>query len=292
MDKKALVTKLVMIFIVLIVIIGFVSVKIGKEEEAKAGAKNLIGRAIDNLFDNVFEGREVGETITIANWNLQVFGDTKASNLELMQDYADIIDNYDIIFIQEIRDKDANSFDKLCALLPEYDCRISSRAGRSVSKEQYGIIYNKNIELNGIKDYNPDSIDRWERPPIRVSFASDEYRFSVYNIHVKPDDVQAELVYLENTISNDKGENLIVIGDLNADCSYYNEEKENEFDEWNWIIGNDEDTTVGSSECAYDRIIMNDDAYGEFVSRGILTDGITKEHSDHYLVWVEIEVEE
>jgi len=43
------------------------------------------------------------ETIKIANWNLQVFGQTKANNLGLMQIYSEIIEDYDIIFVQEIK---------------------------------------------------------------------------------------------------------------------------------------------------------------------------------------------
>ena len=47
-----------------------------------------------------------------------------------------------------------------------------------------------------------------------------------------------------------------------------------------------EDTTVSSTDCAYDRIIMNEDAFGEYY--GIDT-GITEDQSDYYLVWVELE---
>lgn len=83
------------------------------------------------------------DNIKIANWNLQAFGKTKSSNQELLQNYASILCNYDIIFVQEIRDKEQKAFPKLCNLLLEYNYIASSRAGRTQSKEQCGVIYKK-----------------------------------------------------------------------------------------------------------------------------------------------------
>ena len=45
------------------------------------------------------------KALTIATWNLQIFGVTKAANEELLQDYVSILDDFDIVFVQEIRDK-------------------------------------------------------------------------------------------------------------------------------------------------------------------------------------------
>ncbi len=54
--------------------------------------------------------------MTIANWNLQIFGDAKA---HLVPVYASIIDDYNITFVQEIRDADLSAFIQLCAALPD-----------------------------------------------------------------------------------------------------------------------------------------------------------------------------
>jgi len=228
------------------------------------------------------------QNIKIANWNLQIFGNTKASKPDLLDSYALIIDDYDIIFIQEIRNKDQTAFPKLCALLPDYDCSVSSRAGRTSSKEQYGIIYRDGIDLKELVDFNPDSQDRWERPPIEVTFGIDGYEIIVYNIHTKPTDAEQEIDYLEDIVKTNG--NVIVLGDLNADCSYYNNANEPDFENgWHWLIEDNEDTTVSSTDCAYDRIILNDDGYNKYLSDGIYTQ-ISNEESDHYLVWVELEV--
>ena len=227
-----------------------------------------------------------GETLTIAAWNLQIFGQSKASNYTLLNYYVNKIDDYDIVFIQEIRDKEGKAFDSLCRLLqPDYDCMISTRAGTTSSKEQYGLLYKSSLSFVEAVDYNPYLKKYFERPPLEVQFDLG-YPLKIYTIHVKPDTVQKELENLEDLMKDD--EYVMIIGDLNADCSYYNPDKEVEFDSWYWIIKDDEDTTVAKSDCAYDRIIVNEGMYSKIISYGI-DDPVTKDKSDHYLVWVEIE---
>ena len=230
------------------------------------------------------------QTVKIANWNLQVFGDTKESNQALMATYAEIIGQYDIIFVQEIRDADQSAFPKLCSLLSGYNCIVSSRAGRTQTKEQVGVIYHKGVFITSWKDFNPDAQDRWERPPIEITFDIEGYQLTAYNMHIDPDEVQKELYGLEQIVSSDG--NVIVLGDLNADCSYYKPAVEKEFDSWNWIIKDTADTTVSGTDCAYDRIIMNDDAQEELIVSGVITSKINTTVSDHYLVWIEMKTNE
>ncbi len=254
-------------------------------EDEEEDEEELTDDEIDETQETIIEPTPT--KIKIGNWNLQIFGNTKASNDDLMNTYSSIIDNYDIIFIQEIRNIDQTAFPKLCDLLPDYDCRASSRAGRSSSKEQYGVIYKKDIEIQSWNDFNPDSQDRWERPPLEVTFDIDGYELIVYNIHIKPSDVENEINYLEEVVEDNR--NVIVLGDLNLDCSY-DDGMNGDFEDWNYLIEDDEDTTVSSSDCAYDRIILNDDVYEKYEDDGIYTSGISEDVSDHYLVWVEIEV--
>lgn len=238
-----------------------------------------------SITGNVIKSFNNENGLKIANWNLQIFGISKASNDNLMNFYKEKINDYDIIFIQEIRDESGTAFKKLCSLLDGYECLISSRAGRTNSKEQYGVIYNNSIKVNYLKDYNPDLQNRWERPPIEVNFNLDEFNLTIFNIHIKPDDVKNELNYLEDIALNK--EYTMIIGDLNMDCSYYSAEIETEFDNWNWIINDKEDTTSGNSNCAYDRIIVSDLLKTKIIRYGIEKD-INKEQSDHYLVWTEL----
>lgn len=262
------------------------------EKESQDSEENLSEHGAEVEKQEVNESVKQPESVSppvdfkIANWNLQIFGDTKASKTEVMSFYANTLKSYDIAFVQEIRNSDSSAFDSLCSMLPDYNCKASSRAGRSTSKEQYGVIYKKGIGIIEFKDFNPDSLNRWERPPVEVIFNISGYILTAYNIHTKPSDVSNELSNLEQIVSNQG--NVVILGDLNADCSYYDHSKETQFSGWDWVLQDNEDTTLAASDCAYDRIIMNPEAYKEYVSKGIYTEGITTDISDHYLVWVEL----
>jgi hypothetical protein len=53
------------------------------------------------------------DQITIASWNIQVFGQSKASKPEVMRVISETISNYDIVAIQEIRDKSGTAIGDL-----------------------------------------------------------------------------------------------------------------------------------------------------------------------------------
>lgn len=81
------------------------------------------------------------ETIKIAAFNIQVYGKAKSDKPETMEHIVNIIENYDLVAIQEIRDIDAVTYSmkKLMDLLgSEWAYVISRRLGRTKSKEQYG----------------------------------------------------------------------------------------------------------------------------------------------------------
>jgi len=89
------------------------------------------------------------------------------------------------------------------------------------------------------------------------------------------------------SLVEDKG-NVIVMGDLNLDGSY-DDGMLGDFEEWNYLIEDDEDTTVSSTDCAFDRIIVNDNLIDDVVDDGI-DKSIVSGESDHYLIWVELEI--
>ncbi len=230
--------------------------------------------------------------ITIAAWNLQVFGTAKADNNTLIATYAEIIAKYDIVFIQEIRDESGAAFSKLCSMIPDYSCFTSSRAGRSSSKEEYGVIYkNDEVRLVSYTDFNPDPLDRWERPPLMVKIKTvnlNSSTISIYVLHSKPTDTVNEISNLESLIGN-TSEPIVILGDLNADCSYFDPNSNSTLKSWNWIVKDNDDTTVGKTDCAYDRIILNPAASAFYLSYGI-DKNITPDLSDHYLVWASLKL--
>ncbi len=220
-------------------------------------------------------------TIRIAAWNLQVFGQDKASNATLMASYAGIMKKYDIIVVQEIRDASGTAFPKLCSLMPGYGCNVSERTGRTSSKEQYGIIY-KNAELVKTTDLH-ELQEEFERPPFLATFKSGNWTFTLAALHAKPEDAGAEIANLEGQLLAASGD-LVVLGDLNADCSYYDRSRDPTFISWAWAVPDDADTTVSPGSCAYDRIIYNSGADANYLSYGI-DKSSNAWLSDHYLVY-------
>jgi hypothetical protein len=262
--------------------------------------RNNSNTGISAIKNNADKGSN--KSITIAAWNLQAFGESKAKNSSLLIGYSSIIKKYDIVFVQEIRDENGSAFANLCSLLSEYDCITSSRAGRTSIKEEYGVIVKKDkVSIVQFIDFNPDPLNRWERPPLLVEIKGSHSNSSIvwiYVLHAKPSDAANEVKKLEELVrsNNYNGlswnlSNLIILGDLNADCSFFDTNNKTVFLDWKWIIKDDEDTTTGKSNCAYDRILMNEPAYSKYLGYGI-DKNVTIEMSDHYLIWVNYSITE
>ncbi len=277
--NKTFIIIAVVLIVLLIILLTYAIIKINEKQAREKPIADFIP--------------DSNNTLTIMNWNIQVFGKTKWNNTGIREEILSIVPRADIIFIQEIRDKSGEVFQELCNQLNQsYNCNISSRAGRSSSKEQYGIIYKKEISIVSFHDYNPDQLDRWERPPIEITFNISNYIFKAVNIHTKPEDTLNELKHLETIyLSSSWQGNWLWLGDFNADCSYYNPASKSAFINNYWVIKDSDDTTVSKTNCAYDRIIMNDDMKKEYLKYGIYTN-IKQNTSDHYPVWIEINATE
>jgi deoxyribonuclease-1-like protein len=267
-------------------------------------------------------------TIKIASFNIQIFGKTKANKPDVMYIITDIIQQYDLVAIQEIRDKSGTAIEKLMTSLNQnddiYAIEISPRLGRSSSKEEYAFLYrmdsiefidsytfdddNDGNGINDIDDSNHD--DDFEREPFIGFFKSknSNFDFLIINNHIKPDDAEIEISMLpeviENAIDVFDEPDVILLGDLNADGSYYTEEDLDSIfpdDGYESIISDAWDTTIAKSDNTYDRIILTDYMLEDFTSAsGVhrfdleysFTDELTpKKVSDHYPVWAEFYVE-
>src|SRR6056297_464714 len=77
-------------------------VKIRNNDEVPLVNNPVVNNPVVNN-DNPVHEEPSDDYLSLANWNLQIFGVSKASDQELMNDYASIISDYDIVFIQEIR---------------------------------------------------------------------------------------------------------------------------------------------------------------------------------------------
>lgn len=247
------------------------------------------------------------EKLNILSFNIQVYGVTKASKPEVMEILADIIMQYDMVAIQEVRDSSGVSVPMLMKLLPPtYTYLLGPREGRSSSKEQYLFIWDSR-KFN-LLDYwaYPDMNDWFERNPLAVYFETynDGFDFVVINNHIAPREANIEIPHLLDVVNDVEAHftesDIIILGDMNADGHYFNEKAlQSTFPSYDILIPNNADTTVAPSENTYDRIIVTPSLREDYTGRwGVYYfDSIydfetltiePKEVSDHYPVWIEV----
>ncbi len=228
------------------------------------------------------------ENISIAAFNIQVFGQAKADKPEVMDILAKTIARYDIVAIEEIRDKDGTAVLELLDEVNEigdYSITVGPRLGRTSSKEQYAFFYRKGISLISNHTFN-DSNDLFHREPYIAEFLAGNRTLKIAVLHTDPDNATEEIIGFQDIAE----EGMILMGDLNADCSYF-DEGNSSLKKYDWLIGDNLDTTVKSTNCTYDRIIST----GNFtvIESGVfrfddeyeINQSLAEGVSDHYPVY-------
>src|SRR5262245_23550508 len=86
------------------------------------------------------------ETIRIAAFNIQVFGEAKLNDQPTMEAIVAILQNFDLVAIEEVRSVGQDVLPRLVAMLNasgkfQYDYAIGPRLGRTTSKEQYAFVF-------------------------------------------------------------------------------------------------------------------------------------------------------
>ncbi len=261
-----------------------------------------------NLEHRILTKQAENEKITIASFNIQVFGEKKRENPVVVQVLQDIVDDYDITAVQEVRDKTMTTIpfflSKLRESKKDFEVIASPRLGRTNSKEQYAFFYDKSkIQYLGESYVYPDTADYFEREPHLAYFKAGNFDFWLINIHIKPDDAVNEISHLADVLADldtrsPKERDYIILGDLNADGKYFNEDDSSHMMKdqlYYWVISNNADTTVANSDNTYDRIIFMKkhtltDFTGEWGVRKFdqefnLTFNQAKKVSDHYPIW-------
>jgi len=262
---------------------------------------------------DILPWREDVASIKKASFNIQVFGRSRADKPEVMATLAKIINEFDIVAIQEIRDSSGTAIDKLedevDALGIDYEYVIGPRLGRTSSKEQYAFMYrtDKIEPISNATYEDPDDI--FHREPFMAYFKikNNSFDFVLINIHTDPDEATREINSLTlaalkaRELFNDR--DIIILGDLNADCrrgdAYFDEEDFSSplrASDYIWLIPNEADTNIAESDCTYDRIIITRNAWEDFKGEwGVFLFDVlytldsedAKRVSDHYPVWAE-----
>jgi deoxyribonuclease-1-like protein len=175
-----------------------------------------------------------GTAIRIASFNIQVFGESKLDKPAVVETLAEIVRNFDVVAIQEVRAASQDAMlrfvEAVNAKGAKYDYVIGPRLGRTSSKEQYAYIFNAaTLELDRESVYTVnDPDDMLHREPLVAGFrvrgppAEEAFTFTLVNVHTDPDEVAAEIETLDDIFRavRDDGryeDDLIILGDFNAD---------------------------------------------------------------------------
>jgi endonuclease/exonuclease/phosphatase family metal-dependent hydrolase len=255
------------------------------------------------------------QTIRLATFNIQVFGESKLHDQEAMQSIAAILKNFDLIAIQEVRSTSQDILPQLVAMLNsdrkyQYDYAIGPRLGRSSSKEQYAFVFDTaSIEIDRYQLYTvEDPDDLLHREPLvgwfraRGPAPEQAFTFSLVTVHTDPDEVDQELDVLDDVffrVRDDpqrREDDVIMLGDLNAKAASLRQLGAVK-GLVKVVAGDTPTNTLGNAQ--YDNILFHDAATTEFTGRGGVLDFAKAYHlsleqaqrvSDHLPVWAEFSV--
>ncbi|HTU24315.1 MAG TPA: endonuclease/exonuclease/phosphatase family protein [Pirellulales bacterium] len=255
-----------------------------------------------------------GGTIRIGTFNIQVFGAAKLDKPAVMNVLADVIRQFDVVAIQEIRAKTDDVLPRFLDLINStgrhYDYLIGPRLGRSNSKEQYAFIYDTaSIEADRTALYTvADPDDLLHREPLVAWFrvrgppAEQAFTFTLADIHTDPDETSQELDALAGVfrVVRDDGrheDDIIVLGDLNVDDAHLG--RLGQLSGISAAISGMPTNTRGTKQ--YDNLIFSKVATTEYTGRSGVFDLIRQYNlttddalqvSDHMPVWAEFSIYE
>ncbi|XP_048189248.1 deoxyribonuclease-1 [Perognathus longimembris pacificus] len=266
--------------------------------------------------------QQAAVSLRIAAFNIQTFGETKMSNDTLSRYIVKILSRYDIALVQEVRDTYLAAVGKLLDELNQdvpdtYRYVVSEPLGRSSYKEQYLFVYRPD-QVTVLDSYyyddgcEPCGNDTFSREPAIVRFSSpftSVSEFAIVPLHAAPTEAVTEIdalydVYLD--VQQKWGlKDVMLMGDFNAGCSYVTPSQWSSIrlrtsPAFKWLIPDSADTTVSSTHCAYDRIVVA----GELLQDAVVPDSaapfdfqaayklsvpLAKAISDHYPVEVTLQ---
>lgn len=274
---------------------------------------NISGKLTSQASSSRVPGLPVrnGQTILIASFNIQVFGTTKMSKPGMPEHLAEVIRQFDVVAIQEIRDRSGSSLPLLLEYVnrngARYDYIISPPLGRTVSKEQYAFVFNTEtiVSATEFSYLVEDSRDLLHREPLVARFVCkiapgyQPFRFTLVNFHSDPDEAAEEIEVLSSVLksirnfeyANGGEDDVILMGDMNVEPRNFGTLAQ--VPGLVWLIN--EPTNTRRTKI-WDNILIDRELTNEFTGRAGVLDleqmfRITRDEtmaiSDHLPIWSE-----
>lgn len=284
------------------------------------GGSTVVGAPV------ALDGQRPLGLIRVATFNIKTFGEKKSQtrmvepeNVDVMGTIAQIVSQFDLVAIQEVRGKDGMAIRRLIDLLNEsgghYTATLSEPIGDIHYTESYAFVWNQNrIRLIQNSAYVVhDDNQRMYREPMVASFETRvdagtqqrPFRFTVINAHTDPDvvspqDVANEINVLDDVFQRVRQyeydtageEDLLLVGDLNVGVNNLQQLAKIP----NLISVAGELPTNTRRTATYDHILLDSSTTREFTGKRGVIDfqahmGMTQEQalliSDHMPVWAE-----
>lgn len=258
----------------------------------------------------------VAQAFRICAFNAQRLTLNKVATEDVMDRLVRILARCDITVLQELVDSSGNALYLLLRELNRFDdsgpynSLSSPFLGRGTYKEKYVYIYRSHkMQVQDSYLYN-DKDDLFAREPFVAKFtlpSKDLPSLVLVPLHTTPKAVEQELNALYDVFLDAsrrwKSEDIILLGDFNADCSSLAKKRLEELilrtqADFYWAIADGEDTTVrASTNCAYDRIVVHGERFRRLLHTAAafnfprsfrLTEEQALNVSDHYPVEVEL----
>lgn len=256
-----------------------------------------------------------GQTIRVASFNIQDFGETKLSRPAIVELLSLIVQHFDIVAIQEVSSRNQDFISRFLEFVNHNGRRyrdvVGPREGRTVqSQEQYTYLYDtETIVCDESAVYainDPDNL--LTRPPLVAAFAcrnapiDQAFTFTLINVHTKPDFAKEECDVLDDVMravrDDGRGEDdIVLLGDFNASPKQM---RHLSGSPQNFFVVTNQFTNTQRSR-TNDNIIFNRTATTEYAGKGGVFDflrayNLTQQEavkvSDHMPVWAEFSVYE
>ena len=260
-------------------------------------------------------------TLLMGSFNIRQFGVTKLAKTDVMETLVDIVRRFDLIAIQELRDKDQNVIPIFVKMLNangmNYRYEVSERMGYEITEgrrkttyfEQFVYIYDADkLEVTRDSFPAPDIYNIMHRTLYVTSFrctepATEPFTFTLMNVHVDPDEIETEIPALQGIVQNvvqqmPEEDDFIVLGDFNVAAKGLAEKPmlANQFA----VIPSELATNTAGTK-SIDNIVFDYEATLEYQGNSGVMDiateyGLTLDEaalvSDHMPVWSEFSIYE
>jgi len=262
--------------------------------------------------------------IRVASWNIKDFSTNKAQQVEVIDRIAETMEHFDLVAVQEIsnireqndaecpRNDECPEAESCGTIRRALDEQLNDDPGDNygltfspqVRHERYLYVYDRDhVELLDhrlVRDpgdsapvcaYRPESTGTMVRQPFLGVFQADDFSFAMLNIHVAPKRAGEEidaLLEIEDRLRRQGYSDVIIAGDLNADCRYLTQGEKDEYAtmEHHWLFRGADTAVDRDRECGYDQMIVTQPTLQDLTGRlGVVKEPIDKDMSDHYPIW-------